>query len=809
MKPRSPAHASPESARMHATRSWQRTLNFEKGHGWSTAPLELDALMENDGVTEADLWCAQSFDDDCWNLKAIRLRSLAGGLTLSAKHVKHGKTSGRWRNLPLYPTLATDRIPHDWSGCAALGFWIYSTGITGDTITVGLLSDNDQTPWKDFLVSRFQIDWRGWKKIILPLKTLDRLGTPIGLHKIDALYFFAKAYGHHPNPYTELYFDRVSLETRVARHAPAPAPAPAGDRFRYELAHQDVMEPAAFNHPYPEKKGAGPEVTATAFITHQTYHRKERALYKYYPRFASGYVSVSPLGKAYVYSGDVIQWLDNDKRWQMTSLKATLAQWARKQGWKGLRNCWGAQGGDPMLRFDREGNVYALAAVTRLGPDGAEVDWRQRTTLLLHSRDACGTWTVYRLPGRIASFEKLDGHNHECLERPPVILMSDYKHFADADQDATLLIPQKKKNGSLKLPPPVKYAEDCIGVNYHSGDGNIAITHGGKIFLVYGWTPAEIAYPEIAKSLAADGKKGWTLSNLRGTAVAKTLPPIPDHHAGMQMSFPYRMHKDRSSDYPTAFSRDGVPTFVRSYDLGTGTLGDPVYIGSGGGSLDGHNWPAITVDSKGILHVLINGHHNPFVYTHTLKPDDISAWSKPRYIKTGRQSPYLSYATLNCDRHDTLYSVHRSTTACYNNRLVLYRKKSGKPWEGERSLVAPFKGLYFAWRHRMTYDAFLDRLILTYYSSGSMSSLSCDMYEFLIFYRPEQEMILRKTNPVLKPMVKSPYWDSWTHSMIMLPRSGELTSLISSNGGEDWCLLTTPALQTAGPISIPSCQGSQ
>ncbi len=763
------------------------TMNFESGQQWQSVPLELAGMMQQYGVTEKDLWCAQSYDNEFWKLDSISLKKLNSGLQLSDKHVKQGKTSGLWSDLPTYPTIATTQIPHDWSKYNSLAIWIYSEKNTGDTITVGLRSENPKTAWRDFFTFPLKIDWQSWKKVVIPFSQLEKLGSPVGLNKIDSLYFFTKAFGHHPNPYNKLYLDQIKLENN-----PVTSAKPGND-FLYIMKHTDKINPSAINHKYPEKAGKGPEIAGDKFISHQTYHRKERALYKYYPRFEPGYVSISPKGKPYIYSGDVIEWLNDHNQWQLCNLKPVLIDWAKKQGWKAMKNNWGAQGGDPMLRFDKDGDIYALAEVNKHRPDGVEDGWKNRTTVLLHSRDKCKTWKVYKLPGRRATFEKLDGHNLECLDRPPVILLGDFGYFPQADHGNYLLLTEKQPDGSLKFLPRIKYGQDCIDVNYHSGDGNIAITSHGKIYIAYGWTPSARVYKKLAAKLKAEGKE-WNLTNLKNTDVIKTCPPIPADHEGLQQSYHHRIHLEKTSKYLTSFSKNGVPTFVRSYDFKTKKLSDPVYIGSGGGSLDGHNWPAITIDSKGIIHVLINGHHNPVTYTHTLKPYDISSWSPPRYIKTGEYSPCLSYATFNCDRNDTLYSTHRSTTGYYNNRISLYRKKAGQRWEKERTLVAPFKGLYFAWRQRMTYDPYHDRLFLTYYSNGSMSCMSRDMYEFMIFQRPEQEINLLKKKIKLKIMPKNPFWDSWVYTIFTFPDSSELTSIISDDGGDTWSLLTTQDL---------------
>ena len=130
--------------------------------------------------------------------------------------------------------------------------------------------------------------------------------------------------------------------------------------------------------------------------------------------------------------------------------------------------------------------AYLLVPVEKLDANGKTVDWHTRTTLLLHSRDKLKSFDVYQLPGRVATFEKLDGHNTDCLKRPPLILLGDYAYFRDGDPAGYLLTPSRKADGSLDLGKPIKYAEFAISPDQHSGGGNLAITRGDKVFLVFG-----------------------------------------------------------------------------------------------------------------------------------------------------------------------------------------------------------------------------------------------------------------------------------------------------------------------------------
>ena len=129
------------------------------------------------------------------------------------------------------------------------------------------------------------------------------------------------------------------------------------------------------------------------------------------------------------------------------------------------------------------------------------------------------------------------------------------------------------------------------------------------------------------------------------------------------------------------------------FHLKTKKLSKPAFVGMGGGVYDNHNWGAITVDGKGYLHVVINGHHNPTAYSRTVKPLDISKWTAPEYVlpKGQKNQPNLSYATLNCDKQNNLYTAHRSTTGAYNNHIGLYRMTPEGKWQPEQTLIIPFK----------------------------------------------------------------------------------------------------------------------
>ena len=349
-------------------------------------------------------------------------------------------------------------------------------------------------------------------------------------------------------------------------------------------------------------------------------------------------------------------------------------------------------------------------------------NWRSRKALLLYSPDGMKTWQVYLLPEYMVRFEKFVGHNGDCLSRPPVILLSHYL----SPTKIYLMVPEKQADGTLKLPEPLLLCEDAVALAPHSGESNQVLTHGDDLFLVYG-----------------------------------RLAILPGHK-----------------------QEDGVPAFARTYNLRTKQLSDPVLIGFGGrNSADDHNWPGIAVDSKGLLHVVINGHHDPFVYTHSIRPWDISEWTVPEKVAAG-----TSYGGLVCDAGDTLYTVTRHSDPGYYFRLSLHRKPPGKPWEEPRYLVLPYKPYYHVYYHKLTLDPSGTRLFLSYWAQTASLCLFRDEFYAAVYMWPDREKGFLTGNPNLPEgsFDKQPA----KYQFYTAPPS-ELTTMVSSDEGKTWRLART------------------
>ena len=463
---------------------------------------------------------------------------------------------------------------------------------------------------------------------------------------------------------------------------------------------------------------------ATAPIRYRSYFKTERALFGYYPRFQPGFVSFSPEGRAYLQYGSAI----------VQSVDSN-GVWS----YSDLRPMLAAYAQEELgfteLQINNMG--HGNDPSIRFDRDGDAYmllfvsdptsNWRSRKGLLLHSRNGLRTWDIYLLPFYTAHFEKFVGHNHDRLKRPPVILLSRYI----SPTQIFITVPRKRADGTLEIPEQTRVADEAISLNPHSGEACQAITHGKKVFIAYGQL--------------------------------KILPGKT--------------------------KEDGVPNYVTSFDIRTGKLSPPKLIGFGGiNAEDGHNWPSIAVDSKGHFHVIINGHHNPFMYTSSLKPWRTDEWTEPISVAKG-----TSYAGLVIDKEDTLYSVTRCSHPGYYFRLSLHRKKAGQPWEPTKHLVLPFKPYYKVYYHKLVIDPATDRLFLAYWSQSASICVFRDEYQSYIHTWPdrEQPFMSGKDGPILPTGTYRPKEGVKRKYHFYGPPPGELSILVSDDRGDTWHLATT------------------
>ena len=120
-------------------------------------------------------------------------------------------------------------------------------------------------------------------------------------------------------------------------------------------------------------------------------------------------------------------------------------------------------------------------------------------------------------------------------------------------------------------------------------------------------------------------------------------------------------------------------TYIRTYSHKTKRWGKPAHIGTGD---DNHAGPALTMDSKGYLHVVYGPHHNPIQYAVSKRPNTSTAWVQQKAFG----GVCATYPSLLCDSEDTLHACYRGAFEREQPWGVIYQRK---PKDGEWS--APVK----------------------------------------------------------------------------------------------------------------------
>lgn len=123
----------------------------------------------------------------------------------------------------------------------------------------------------------------------------------------------------------------------------------------------------------------------------------------------------------------------------------------------------------------------------------------------------------------------------------------------------------------------------------------------------------------------------------------------------------------------------GFHVRIRTLDLENGEWSAVTTIGA---AADNHGGPALTIDSRGHLHVAYYPHHHPMRYRRSLRPNDASAWTEP--VEVGERA---TYPTLVCGPDDTLYLTCRESRRDGPWVANLYVKARDSDWSGPRTIL--------------------------------------------------------------------------------------------------------------------------
>lgn len=220
---------------------------------------------------------------------------------------------------------------------------------------------------------------------------------------------------------------------------------------------------------------------------------------------------------------------------------------------------------------------------------------------------------------------------------------------------------------------------------------------------------------------------------------------------------------------------------VRSLDHRTGRWSPVTDIGA---AHDNHGGPALTIDSRGYLHIVYFPHHRPFRYRRSLRPHDTSAWTPE--IQFGES---LSYPVLLVAPDDTLIMTCRRYYEAKDhlNELELWKKPADGPWARQRVVLRS--------RH-LDYVHFQDSL--AWGSDHRTIHLSCRIYE---------------TNPVKgeAPIETLGYlcspdagvtWQRLDGSPVALPANADTVEILAHGGATTGRTLYAGAL-AVDPKGIP------
>lgn len=282
-----------------------------------------------------------------------------------------------------------------------------------------------------------------------------------------------------------------------------------------------------------------------------------------------------------------------------------------------------------------------------------------------------------------------------------------------------ILKPEKFKAG-LKLGNTALVAEHALMVPTHSGGGNFTVTIPGKTYIIFA---------------GSDLRPG----------------------------------------------KEGTPQYISVYDHNSKRCSVPVYIGNNGqGKPDPHNLPAICMDSKGFIHLLLGSHHDPFIYMRSAKPYDLTAWTKPEslgYPKTKMAEGSYTYIGILCDRFDNLHLTARWAGDGYKNYLIYMKKPVGRDWLPQQKLVEPFKTLYSCYYHKMSQDL-LGRIFINYSYYGNELT-------------KEQSRVYDKNWPEHKIFAKG-IVDTLNGHFYMKVKNNDPVMLVSNDAGNSFRLALTP-----------------
>ncbi len=125
---------------------------------------------------------------------------------------------------------------------------------------------------------------------------------------------------------------------------------------------------------------------------------------------------------------------------------------------------------------------------------------------------------------------------------------------------------------------------------------------------------------------------------------------------------------------------EGFRVRIRTLDRGTGEWSPTYTVGE---AHDNHGGPALTIDSKGYLHIVYYPHHHAMRHRKSKRPGDASEWGEE--IQFGER---LTYPTLVCGKDDTLVFTGRRSYSDRPWQVELWRCAAGGEWQKQGPILS-------------------------------------------------------------------------------------------------------------------------
>ncbi len=234
--------------------------------------------------------------------------------------------------------------------------------------------------------------------------------------------------------------------------------------------------------------------------------------------------------------------------------------------------------------------------------------------------------------------------------------------------------------------------------------------------------------------------------------ISDTKSTYLPQHSGAGNSFvtigekTHIVYIDMSEATPREF---GTKQYYVCYNHKTSSFSEPKLLGfttSPNLTPDAHNGPAITVDSDGVLHIVLGSHGRAHKYTYS--KDNGETWAETEDIKSKYGGSYVALVT---DKDDTIHFVSRLNGGELPLIYTLHhiRKEKGKDWQDMGRIILPDRRGYNIFYHNLTIDR-KGRLFLSYsYYAAWLSEDEKQEYRQKWDTNPDPDEQLYAHDPVL------------------------------------------------------------